>query len=232
LNRKIYGRNDEIQMPIASLTKIMTVATALNVHKMDDVVSISLEALKQESDYGFFVNEKFNIKDLAKFTLVGSANDGAFALVKNEDDFLNKMNLKAQKIGAEKTLFLNFTGLDFNTVLAGAFASAQDVNIMVMYASRAHPEIFDASILPEIKIKSLSGFNHSIKNTNNILDKIPNILFSKTGYTPLAGGNLVIIYKNNYEHNIVITVLGSTIDGRFSDMEKIINVLYDLDYGK
>lgn len=232
LNRKIYGRNDEIQMPIASLTKIMTVVTALNTHKIDDVISISLEALKQDSDYGFFVNEKFDIEDLAKFTLVGSANDGAFALVENEDDFLNKMNLKAQKIGMQNTFFLSSTGLDLDKDLISAFASASDVNIMAMYALKAYPEIFYASIMPEITIRSKNGFEHKIENTDIILNKIPNILFSKTGYTPLAGGNLAIIYRNNYGHNIVITVLGSTRDGRFSDMEKIINVLYDLDYGK
>ena len=102
---------------------------------------------------------------------------------------------------------------------------------MTMYALKAYPEIFKASVLPEINVKSESGFDHNIKNTNNIIDKIPNLLFSKTGFTPLAGGNLTIIYKNKYEHNIAITVLGSTSEGRFSDIEKIIDTLYNLDYG-
>ncbi|MEK7088815.1 MAG: hypothetical protein AAB913_01660 [Patescibacteria group bacterium] len=231
LNRKIYGKNDETEMPIASLTKILTVATALNGKHQDDIVSISLNALKQETNYGFFVDEKFKIKDLAKFTLIGSANDGAYALAENADNFLEKINEKARKIGMENTLFFNSTGLDVDDVFAGAYASAQDVNIMTMYALKAYPDIFSASIMPKIKIKSKSGFDHSIKNTNDILDKIPNILFSKTGFTPLAGGNLTIIYRNKYGHDIAITVLGSTAEGRFSDMEKIINTLYNLDYG-
>jgi len=229
--KKIYGKNDEIQMPIASLTKIMTVVTALNVHNDDGVISISLEALRQNSDYGFFINEKFNIEDLAKFTLVGSVNDGAFALVGGDNNFLDKMNLKAKKIGMEKTLFLNFTGLDFNTGLAGAYASAKDVNIMAVYAFKAYSEVFNASIIPEISIKSLSGFEHSIKNTNIILDKIPNVLLSKTGYTPLAGGNLAIVFKDKRGHEIAVTVLGSTYTGRFSDMEKIVKELYNFNYG-
>ena len=241
LNRKIYGKNDEISLPIASLAKIMTIITALNGRSMDEIISISSNALKQDTDYGFFVHEKFKIKDLAKFTLIGSANDGAYALAEKDDAFLEKMNNKARKIGMENTFFLNPTGLDIDEnkagpprvgeplrVEAGAYASAQDVNIMAMYALKGYPEIFSASVMPGINIKSESGFEHDIKNTNLILDKIPNILFSKTGLTPLAGGNLTLIYKNKNEHIIAVTVLGSTIDGRFTDMEKIINTLSDM----
>jgi len=244
LNRKIYGMNDEVKMPLASLTKIMTVVIALNNHKMDDIISISPSAIKQEGDYGLFVNEKFNIKDLAEFTLIGSANDGAYALSESADNFLQKMNDKARKIGMSSALFLNPTGLDMDNKSAdsafineysaqdvGAYASAEDVNAMAMFALKDYPEVFSATIMPEIDIKSLSGFEHSIKNTDTILDKVPSILFSKTGFTPLAGGNLVIIYKNKYGHDIAITVLGSTEEGRFSDMEKIIDALYNINYG-
>ena len=58
----------------------------------------------------------------------------------------------------ENTLFLNSTGLDVDDDIAGAYASAQDVNIMTMYALKAYPDIFSASIMPKIKIKSKSGF--------------------------------------------------------------------------
>jgi len=231
LNRKIYGKNDNAIMPIASLAKIMTIVTILNNRNTDDTILVSAKAIKEEGDYGLFVNEKFKIRDLAKFTLIGSANDGAYALSESKNNLLEKINNKVRKIGMQNTLFLNFTGLDINENFSGAYASAQDVNVMTMYALKAYPEIFKASVLPEINVKSESGFDHNIKNTNNIIDKIPNLLFSKTGFTPLAGGNLTIIYKNKYEHNIAITVLGSTSEGRFSDIEKIIDTLYNLDYG-
>jgi len=232
--RKIYGRSDEIEMPIASLAKIMTVVIALNGNNSENIVSISANAIKQLGDYQFYVDEKFKISDLAKFILIGSANDGAYALAENSGNtknFLEKMNEKGRKIGMENTLFFNFTGLDIDEGFAGAYASAQDVNIMALYALKAHPEIFGASILPEIYIRSESGAEHNIKNINTILDKIPNILFSKTGLTSLAGGNLTVIYKNTYGHIIAITVLGSTERGRFSDVEQIVDALYNLNYG-
>ena len=230
LNKKIYGKNDNLSLPIASLTKIMTIVVALNTHRAEDIVSVSSEAIKQEGDYGFFVNEKFKIKDLAEFTLIGSANDGAYALALNSDEILPKMNEKARKIGMETPFFLNFPGLDINESEAGAYASAEDVNAMALFALKDYPEIFTASVMSEINIKSESGFSHSTKNTNDIIAKIPNLLFSKTGLTPLSGGNLTVIYRDKNGHQIAATVLGSTMEGRFSDMEKIINALYNLEY--
>src|ERR1035437_5500993 len=45
-NQKIYGKNDQMSMPIASLAKIMTVVVALNNHEKDDVISIPMDAIK------------------------------------------------------------------------------------------------------------------------------------------------------------------------------------------
>ena len=156
-----------------------------------------------------------------------SANDGAYTLASSAD-FLENMNNKARKIGAENTLFVNFTGLDIDLNTAGALASAEDVNVMAMYAVRAYPEIFYATRTPEINLASESGFTHNFKNTNVVIDKIPNLLFSKTGFTEIAGGNLVIIFRDKKGNDIAVTVLGSTFDGRFSDMETIVNILYNM----
>lgn len=232
LNREIYGKDQNEPLPLASLVKTMTVIVALANHKPGSIIVLSPGAINQAGDYGLFANEKWKMEDLAKFTLIGSANDGAYALFQNKDDFLNKMNSEAKKIGMENALFLNPTGLDINNLeiglpmQAGAYASALDANIMAIYALKARPDIFSATILPEINLKSESGFNHNIKNTDIVLHKIPNLYFSKTGFTNLTGGNLTIIFKNKIGHEIAVTVLGSTLDGRFSDIENLVNVLY------
>ncbi|MEK9181885.1 MAG: hypothetical protein AAB786_02580 [Patescibacteria group bacterium] len=227
-NKKIYGKNDEVVLPLASLAKIMTIIVALHSHEPNEIISLSPEAINQAGDFGLLVNEKWNIYNLAQLTLINSANDGAYALSENNlQNFLEKMNGKAQRIGMEHTSFLNFTGLDLDLENAGSFASAVDVNIMALYAYQAYPEIFLTTILPEINLKSESGFTHNFKNTNTIIDKIPNLLFSKTGFTEVAGGNLVIIFKDKKGEEIAVTVLGSTFKGRFSDMEKIVDVLYN-----
>lgn len=231
-SKKIYGKNDEVAMPIASLAKIMTVTLGLNRHRKDDIIYISPNAVGQAGDFGIFANEKWKVNDLAKFTLIVSANDGAYALAEKDESFLDRLNSKAKKIGMKNTLFLNSTGLDLLTdtglpIQAGAFASAEDANLMAIYGLRAYPEIFSVTAEPEINLTSLSGFLHSFKNTDTITEKIPNLVFSKTGYTEIAGGNLTVIFKDKRGHYIAVTVLGSSFDGRFSDMEKIVNVLYN-----
>lgn len=226
---KIYGRKGEVTMPIASLTKIMTVTLGLNSRGVNDYVSLSKDAIKQVGDYGLLSGEIWSAYDLAKLTLISSANDGAYAFSENNTyDFLLKMNEKAKKIGMEDTYFLNVTGLDKDFDTPGAFASASDVNTMAMYGWRSYPEIFFSTTSPEISLVSASGISHTFKNTNPFVDKIPNLLFSKTGYTEIAGGNLTVIFSNKNNEKIVVTILGSTFEGRFSDMEKLVNVLYHL----
>ena len=227
VNKKIFGKNDEVALPIASLAKIMTVIVGLNGHSRDEIVLISPNAVNQAGDFGIFANEKWKINDAAKFTLIVSANDGAYALAEKEENFLEKMNSKGRRIGMENALFLNTTGLDMNVTNVGAFASASDVNTMAIYILKAYPEISRVTTMPEINLKSESGFMHNFKNTDTLIGKIPNLLFSKTGYTEVAGGNLTIIFKDKKEHEIAVTILGSTFFGRFTDMEKIVDVLYD-----
>ena len=99
---------------------------------------------------------------------------------------------------------------------------------MALYALKAYPEIFNATVIPEINLTSESGFSHNFKNTNTIIEKIPNLLFSKTGFTDVAGGSLAIIFRDKKGDEIAVALLGSTFEERFSDMEKIVDVLYNL----
>jgi len=232
--KKLYGKNDEVAMPLASIAKIMTVAVALNTHGPNEVVTLSPEAIKQAGNFGLFVGEKWKIKDLAKLTLISSANDGAFALseksILESTDFLLKMNAKAKRIGANQTDFKNMTGLDIiendKSVSSAVFASALDANVMAAYGLLTSPDVFAVTTLPEINISSIDGVVHNFKNTNTTVSQIPNILLSKTGYTVMAGGNLVVIFENKLGEKIAITVLGSTFEGRFEDVEKLVTVLY------
>ncbi|HEU0085846.1 MAG TPA: serine hydrolase [Candidatus Paceibacterota bacterium] len=237
-NKKLYGKNDDVSMPIASLAKTMTVLTALLEDKdeeMPRVVRITPNAIYQYGDYGLFVNEKWDATDLAKFTMISSANDGAFALLGEKENPLEKMNQRATRMGMKNTTFLNFTGLDIpeeaDSFLPakskpGAYSSAEDMNLLSVHAYRLYPEIFGATIVPEMNLVSASGFSHNVKNTNTSVEKIPGLLFSKTGNTNIAGGNLSIIFEDSRGHQIAVTVLGSTALGRFADIEKIVEALY------
>jgi len=55
------------------------------------------------------------------------------------------------------------------------------------------------------------------------LGAIPGIIMGKTGYTDLAGGNLAVVFDAGVGHPVVAVVMGSTQDGRFSDMKQLVS---------
>ena len=232
--QEIYGKNSDVSLPIASLAKTLPLAVAFGELGGEKVITLSPRAIKEAGDFGLFVYEKWNTGDLIKFTMMSSANDGVYALSESMPEILVKVNEKAKKIGMNNFYFGSVTGLDLidettkKSKEATAFASAKDANMMAIYAWKLRPEIFGASAVQELELTSLSSFVHQVKNTNVILNKIPDVLFSKTGYTELAGGNLSVIFKNRRGETLAVTLLGSTFFGRFSDMEQIIGVLYNL----
>ena len=63
---------------------------------------------------------------------------------------------------------------------------------------------------------------HTLENTNQTIDAIPSPLLSKTGFTDLAGGNLVVVFDAGINHPVAVVVLGSTKDERFSDVQALV----------
>ena len=64
---------------------------------------------------------------------------------------------------------------------------------------------------------------HTATNTNEVVGSIPGLIASKTGFTDLAGGNLVVAFDAGINRPVIISVLGATKDGRFTDMEMLVN---------
>lgn len=230
-HKKIFGRNDDVPLSMASLAKVPTVLLSLSLDSPDKIVQISRDAIRQAGDFGIFAYEKWKLSDIAKFTLVMSANDGAHALAEASPELLSHMNAFVTKMGLKRTFFNNVTGLDIHEDCRvcidqpGAVTTAEEMNMLTAFALKTYPEIFMVTTLPEITLKSESGFWHTFTNTDILIGQIPNLLFSKTGYTELSGGNLSIILKDKDDHLIAVTVLSSTYNGRFKDMEKIVNML-------
>jgi D-alanyl-D-alanine carboxypeptidase len=66
------------------------------------------------------------------------------------------------------------------------------------------------------------GKRFSVKNTAPIVSTIPGLLLSKTGYTELADGNLVLVFDVGIRHPIAVVVLGSTLQARFTDSASLV----------
>jgi D-alanyl-D-alanine carboxypeptidase len=70
---------------------------------------------------------------------------------------------------------------------------------------------------------SEDGFIHTAENTNKQVYSFPGLLGSKTGYTDYAGGNLAVVFDAGLNHPIAVVVLGSSLDGRFTDVRKLVD---------
>ena len=232
--RALFNKNAQAQLPLASLTKLMTAVVASEMYGDTTTVPIALRAIEQEGENGFHDGDRWNAKKLLEYTLVTSSNDGAYALASAagalldaedtrtpEEAFIERMNTKAEEIGLSNTYFSNPTGLDASESESGSYGSARDVAFLMEYILANNPEILqDTTKTTEIFVDA-NGTTFTATNTNQFIGDIENALGSKTGYTTLAGGNLVIAFNVGLNHPIIISVLGSTRDGRFTDVEKI-----------
>ncbi len=232
-NSILFSKNKSAQLPVASLAKIMTTLVVLD----EGVATTTVEkkAVMEEGDSGLLTGELWEVKNLAKLTLVASANDGAsslsnaWLLAKSANTetagnqlFVDAMNEEAESLQLSETYFLNETGLDVSAALSGGYSSAENIARLFYHAAVSYPEVFEATGQKRLSVESLGNKTHTVKNTNEYAEQFPGIVASKTGFTDLAGGNLVVMIDIGINHPVVAVVLGSTTEGRFVDVKKLI----------
>ncbi len=241
-DRVLFAKNEDERLPLASITKLMTALTARDYMNESTVVVLSKDDLSTEGDSGLLTDERWRLGDLLQMMLLVSSNDAATAVGRlvgsggqdiepsiAQARFVQMMNSKADELGFDSFEFSNTSGLDIKEIenesvlvrRAGGFGSARDVAQLASVLWKKYPNIFEITAHKDARIVSQSEITHSLINTNEITGHIPGLMASKTGYTDLAGGNLVVIFDISIGHPVVAVVLGSTQKGRFDDMVNI-----------
>ncbi len=230
--RVLYQKAPDESLPLASITKLMTALVASEVVEDGAVISVTTSALNQSGDSGLGEGEQFSYKNLSDLMLLISSNDGAYALSayvggsldqnSPEVAFVKAMNVRAKELGLSQTSFRNPTGLDISPTEAGAYGSARDVAKLMEYILKNSPELLEVTTYIDTAVYNEAGIFHQADNTNYVVDAIPHTIASKTGYTTLAGGNLVVAFDAGLNRPVIAVVLGSTHQGRFSDILKLV----------
>ncbi len=223
----LFRKNEKQKLPIASLTKLMTALVVLKNYDLKENVVISNEAVNQEGDQGFLKpGEKLSIENLLYIMLIESSNDASYALaeLKGINNFVDLMNLGAKNLGLFDTQFIDAAGLSPDN-----YSTAADLVKLTKYLLKNYPLIWEIVSLPSYKLYTPEGiFHHELINTNELLEKIPDIIGGKTGKTTEAKGCLLLVLKNHGEgNNLIYIILGS--DSRFKEMKKLIewvNIAY------
>jgi D-alanyl-D-alanine carboxypeptidase len=233
----LFSKNGDMQLPLASITKLMTAVTVLEHTKPSDTIVITHDALSREGDSGLILGEQWDPRSLVAYTLMTSSNDGAAALAEHlgriGDPYIPSieararaitlMNERAKELQMSQTYFVDETGLDIDLQDAGAYGSASDVARLVAYIVKKDPTLLDATEVMHQTYTSKSGIVHYGTNTNEAIPQIPGLIGGKTGFTDLAGGNLVVVFDRDIGNPLVVVVLGSTKEGRFEDVVKLVN---------
>lgn len=216
----LYKENETARMPIASVCKVMTLTLVFDAVKngelsFTDKIAVSENAAGMGGSQVFLEKGcEYSVDQLVKSIIVCSANDSCVALSETvaggEEEFVAKMNKKAEELGCRDTLFANCTGLPRET----QYSCAKDVAFMFSNLIK-NEDYFKYSKI------WLEDFQHpddrtiSMTNTNKLIRKYSFCDGGKTGFTNEAGFCLAsTAVKNNMR--LVSVVLGaSSSDDRF-----------------
>ncbi len=224
----LFEQNPDEKLPIASVTKIMTLLLALEaidegVISLTDTVTVSEYAASMGGSQAFMeAGEQMSVNDMLKAIAVSSCNDAAVAMAEHlagsESAFVEKMNLRAAELGMTSTEFVNCTGLDDDEM---HYSSARDVAIMSRELIK-HPAVFDYTT---IWMDSIRDGKFGLANTNKLIRFYTGANGLKTGSTSKARYCLsATVLRDGMQ--LIAVVLGSpTSAERFSAAKAL------LDYG-
>ena len=231
--RILFEKNRSQELPIASITKLMTAWVVLEHYDLSKEIVISKEAANQYGDVRKLDQGKvFTTKYLLYPLLMESSNGAAFALANDyqqmtEVKFLELMNQEAEKMGLENTFFYNPSGLDPNNSKTEINHSTTDDLIKLVQKLLEKPLIWEILSIPKYY-----EYGPELTNTNKFLlnndtDWQTRIVGGKTGYTSKAGGCLLLVINTPRDQGFLISVIlgANGRDLRFQEMKKLVDWL-------
>lgn len=218
----LYEKNGDAEVPIASLTKIMTALVffdhfpgwkkELTYQSSDDRIGARLQISPGET---------LTVKDAFYVTLVGSANNTAIILARSTglslDDFVAEMNAKARELGLTQTTFVDPSGIEVGNV-----STAHEYAKLAQAAFKDF-RLLQGTTLPSYSFETLNLKRpHRIKNTNKLIGSELRITGAKTGYLDEARYCNFLKVKNADGNEILVVILGSpSSQDRFQESREL-----------
>jgi len=229
--KMVLRENTQEVLPIASLTKLMTAIIVLenqDDYSFSKTTVLSQKAANQDNvpNYGNFEKgDVFTIEELLRLMLIYSSNDAAWALseVTSTDNFVQKMNQKAQDLGLADTSFVNPTGLEpeglespINPEQLNHSTSSDLINL-TKYILNNYPLIFQMSLM-QGPYATHNGVSNLYFPSNS------KVIGGKTGYTDEAGGCMILVLENSQQTTFIDVLLGAdSSTQRIIETQKLIN---------
>jgi D-alanyl-D-alanine carboxypeptidase len=212
-----------LEMPMASLTKLMTALIIVDNHAMDEKVRVPADIEDVEGNSVHLpAGDTFTVGDLLSALLIKSSNDAAVTLARfhsgSESEFAKVMNARAQVLGLNDTHYDNASGLDSRRQTS----TPRDVALLGTFVMRI-PEIALRMSTASETITSLEGRSMSLSHTNNLVHgSESSVIAGKTGTTDGAGQCLLSIVEDEGRKYVVVLLRSAN---RYGDMSRILPVL-------
>lgn len=216
----LFQKNSANQVPIASLSKLMTALVFLE-QKPD--LGREAEVTPAEIEGGGHTQlrhgEHVALGDLLHMSLMCSDNVATRVLARESglgpDEFVARMNAKALELGLTDTRFVEYTGLDERNV-----STAADV-ARLLNAAAHDPLIQEITTTREYAFQS-DRRSHAIRNTDRLLYGGWDVLGGKTGFI-LEAGYCFATWVHTQGRDLIAVVLGApTSATRFADAVRLI----------
>ena len=205
----VYGKNAEVVVPIASITKLMTAMVVLDGGlDLDEKITLSRDDAVQMKGSRSRLRTGLSLTrgELLLLALMSSENRAAAALGQSYpgglEAFVDAMNAKAALLDMTESRFVEPTGLSPANV-----STASDLAKMVR-AAHEYPLIREFSTTSRATVKA-SGRPLQYGNTNGLVrSSYWEIGLSKTGYISEAGRCLVM-HVRLAEKDLIVVLLDS-----------------------
>lgn len=216
--RILYSHNQDLKLPMASTTKILTAITVIDNFDINKKVTISKECVGIEGSSIYLrEGEILTVKELLYGLMLRSGNDCAESLARlliKRSDFISLMNKTAKKIGANSSNFINPHGLhDENH-----YTTAYDLCKITCYAMK-NQTFRDIVSTKRINISN-DGYDYDrvLINKNKMLFNYEGSTGVKTGYTKKAGRCLVSSAKRKGLEVISVVINSPDMWGRTEEL--------------
>lgn len=231
----VHAKDVHERLYPASTTKILTAYLALKYGKLDDMVTISENAVGvplDSSRAGLRTGDQLTLEALLYSLMLPSGNDSAVAVAEHisgsVEEFSKLMNIEAVKLGATNSNFINPHGYQDENHYTTAYDLYLIFNECVKYDK--FQEIVSSSEY-HTKITQKKGTYREVtwKQSNQFVNgarEIPkgiNVIGGKTGTTDEAGACLILYSKRNDSPYISIIMGADSKTILYDNMSELIS---------
>jgi len=200
--KQLWGKAETRAVPIASLTKMMTVLVL--VQDLETRTDLDLNTPVQVTREAALVGgrqvwldprETFPLQDIMRCALIHSANDAAFLLAQkasgSESAYVKRMQERAATLGLTSFSFHNAHGLPDGPTQRENTGSALELGYLAGRLLQ-YPKVVEWSGTRLSYLEPrLDGKRTQLLNTNHLVGRVRGVNGMKTGFTDKSGYCLV-----------------------------------------